>query len=240
MSAPDSTPREGRFEVRDQTKNYHDRSVSLSVRMTDKLLEYLSDQDIDREGELLFPGERMVTDWEHSLPVSLDPIPDDLGLTRPNGQGRSYRHGTLTAYVAGGCTCDWCRRAYALYRRQRRAQGKDLHPTSPGRRPLLATRDAEHCDSAWFREVVWKQALAKAGIQRRVVPYDLRHTHATLLAHSGKVPPQILSDRMGHLDQRTTSLYLDQAPITLAKVAGDVIDEILTSPTTPRGRRGFA
>ena len=199
----------------------------------------LIDQSIEHEGQLLFPRSRMIADWEAAQPVPPDEIPDDLGRTRPNAQGRSYQHGTLSAYVAGGCTCDWCRRAFALYRRRRRAEGKDLHPARRATPHPLARR-TDHCDGAWFREAVWKPALAMAGIKRRVVPYDLRHTHATLLAHSGKVTRQILSDRMGHLDERTTSLYLDQTPMALAKLAGDVIDDILTTPKSRRGRRGLA
>ena len=92
----------------------------------------------------------------------------------------------------------------------------------------------------WFRGAVWNPALVKAAIHRRVVPYDLRHTHATLLAQSGRVPRQILSERMGHLDERTTNLYIDTTPLPLAKIAGDVIDDILSTPRTPRGRRGLA
>lgn len=230
----------GRFEVRDRTKNAHDRAVSLSPAMTDKLIAYMQSAGITRDDQLLFPGSRMIADWEAAQPVPSDEIPDDLGFTRPNAQGRTYRHGTMTAYTAGRCTCDWCRRAFAIYRRQRRAKGKDLHPQRAARPLAMGENLTDHCSAPWFRDQVWKPALKKAGIHRRVVPYDLRHTHATLLAQSGRVPRQILSERMGHLDERTTDLYIDKTPLPLAKIAGDVIDQILLAEPARRGRRGLA
>ena len=45
---------------------------------------------------------------------------------------------------------------------------------------------------------------------------------------------------MGHLDERTTDLYIDKTPLPLAKIAGDVIEEILAMSPQPRGRRGLA
>jgi hypothetical protein len=45
---------------------------------------------------------------------------------------------------------------------------------------------------------------------------------------------------MGHLDERTTDLYIDKTLLPLAKIAGDVIDEILSTPPALRGRRGLA
>lgn len=52
------------------------------------------------------------------------------------------------------------------------------------------------------------------------------------------MPRQILSQRMGHLDERTTDLYIDKTPLPLAKIAGDVIDQSLLAEPTRRGRRG--
>jgi integrase len=152
---------EGRFEIHDRTKNGHDRPLSLSPAMTDRLITYLDHNGINQPDQLLFPASRMIADWETAQPVPDDEIPDNLGYTRPNAQGRTYRHGTMTAYTAGRCTCDWCRRAFALYRRHRRAQGKDLHPHRNPNRPSNNRNLTDHCSAQWFRDTVWKPALKK-------------------------------------------------------------------------------
>jgi hypothetical protein len=43
------------------------------------------------------------------------PNPDRLGRTEPNAAGRTYGHGTLGAYTAGRCRCEYCRNAFAHY-----------------------------------------------------------------------------------------------------------------------------
>jgi len=50
----------------------------------------------------------------------------------------------------------------------------------------------------------WKETLDKAGITRRIRPYDLRHAHATeALAHGADV--KAVAENMGHSD--TTMIY---------------------------------
>lgn len=53
------------------------------------------------------------------------------------------------------------------------------------------------------------QRLAtRAGIERRVHPHGLRHSHAHLLAARGKLPTDIMQ-QLGHANLATTSGYLD-------------------------------
>jgi hypothetical protein len=73
--------------------------------------------------------------------------PVDLGLTEPNAAERRYRHGTLTGYNPGGCKCEHCRGAYATYRAERRAAGKDLHPAP--RTTRSHTTDG-HIPRSWY------------------------------------------------------------------------------------------
>jgi hypothetical protein len=55
------------------------------------------------------------------VPLRVLAEPGTLGFTEPNDAGRQYRHGTLSAYNAGKCRCEHCRRAFADYRAGRRA-----------------------------------------------------------------------------------------------------------------------
>lgn len=78
--------------------------------------------------------------------------------------------------------------------------------------PLLTTRSG----LPWDRHEAGRtlQRLArKAGIEKKVSPHVLRHTHATLALDLG-VPLQHLQDSLGHRDPRTTRRY-DHARLRL-------------------------
>ncbi|HVK22814.1 MAG TPA: tyrosine-type recombinase/integrase [Actinokineospora sp.] len=125
------------------------------------------------------------------------PSPGDQ-TTAPNLDGRSYRHGTLTAYNAGRCRCGACRDAYADYRAHRRANGKDRPPITP-------TDDSpseRHLSRHWFRRRIWKPDLATAGITHRARIHDLRHAHASWLLQGG-ADLQTVRERLGHASLRT-------------------------------------
>lgn len=104
---------------------------------------------------------------------------ESLGRTEPNTEGHTYRHGTMTAYSLGRCRCDYCRGAYATYRDRRRSEAKD-NPT----RPRSLDTDG-HIPGHWFRDSVWRPAIAAAGLEIQVRLHDLRHVHASWLQMSG-------------------------------------------------------
>jgi len=147
----------------------------------------------------------------------------ELGLTPPNAAGRQYRHGTISGYSGGGCKCEHCRGAYAKYRAERRAAGKD----SP-RTPRSITTDG-HIPRSWFREHIWKPALDTAGIGIRVRTHDIRHAHASWLLAAG-ADLQTVKERLGHGSIVTTEKYLH----TLAETD----DTALTALATIRARHG--
>jgi site-specific recombinase XerD len=150
----------------------------------------------------------------------------DLGLTEPNSAGRQYRHGTISGYSGGGCKCEHCRGAYATYRAQRRAAGKDPHPAPRTSRSRTITTDG-HIPRSWFRDHIWKPALDTAGIGIRVRTHDLRHAHASWLL-AGGADLQTVKERLGHGSIITTEKYLH----TLAETD----DTALTALATIRAR----
>jgi integrase len=131
--------------------------------------------------------------------------PDSLGLTEPNAKGRRYRHGTMTGYSMGRCKCDHCRDAYARYRAERRAAGKD-----DPRRGRSVDTDG-HLSRAWFRTQVWRPALEAAELEIQVRMHDLRHAHASWLL-AGGADLQVVRQRLGHGSLRTTERYLHTLP----------------------------
>lgn len=126
----------------------------------------------------------------------------DLDLTEPNAAGRTYRHGTITAYSMAPCRCEHCRGAYATYRATRRAQGKD----NP-RQPRSAGDPAGHIPRSWFRHHIWQPALTAADLPLHVRPHDLRHAHASWLL-AGGADLQTVKERLGHGTITTTEQYL--------------------------------
>jgi integrase len=172
-----------RFFVEDTTKGGRDRKIGPSAPLTRLLRVYICEQKICAD-DLLFPLSRLQREWRAANPEP-EPVavavPDDLGRTAPNARGRTYAHGTLSAYTAGGCKCEWCRRAFAVYRAERRARGLPDRPQAYPTGSPRAVNNSDHCPDDWFRDRVWNPAVDAAQISRRLTFHDLRHTHATWL-----------------------------------------------------------
>ena len=194
-----------RFWVKDYPKDKEYRRVKLSPEITATLAEHITTHDLGRD-DLLFamptPGPVIDAATVDDTPP---PTTDELGLTEPNAAGRTYQHGTLSGYSLGGCRCTHCRGAYARYRAERRAAGKDD--------PRLGRKinTDGHIPRRWFAEQIWKPALAAAGLDFHVRVHDLRHAHASWLL-AGGADIQVVKERLGHGSLRTTEKYLHTLP----------------------------
>ena len=83
------------------------------------------------------------------------------------------------------------------------------------RGPLFSTLAGGPVSAQYVRAMM-ARAAAKAGLERRVHPHGLRHTHAAELVAEG-VPMPVIRDQLGHSSLAVTDRYLrDVAP-------GDVI-----------------
>lgn len=196
---PKHHPKGKRFLIKEYPKDKEYRRFKLSPQIAAKLKAYIEDSKLERD-DLLFvyrpeePAER----------PKLEPG-DHLGLTEPNAAGRRYRHGTLSAYAAGKCRCAHCKNAYAVYRAERRAAGKD-DPRQPSRWDTDG-----HIPRRWFRDQVWRPALAASGLEFKVKMHDLRHAHASWLL-AGGADLQVVKERLGHGSISTTEKYLHTLP----------------------------
>lgn len=72
--------------------------------------------------------------------------------------------------------------------------------------PLFCTLSGGPVSDRYVRDML-KRLAAKAGIEKRVHPHGLRHTHAAELACEG-VPMPVIRDQLGHHSLATTDLYL--------------------------------
>lgn len=194
---PKFHPKGERFLIKPYPKDKEFRRFKLTAQIVLKLQAHAQAEKLGRD-DLFFR-------WRHDptprSQVRVVPDPDKLGFTEPNAAGRSYKHGTRTAYTTGKCRCEHCRAAFAIYRAERRALGKD-NPRQP------RNRDTDgHIPADWFRRQVWQKTLAEADLESTVRIHDLRHAHASWLL-SGGADLQVVKERLGHGSIKTTEKYL--------------------------------
>lgn len=214
---PDEHPDGGRFLVKDYPKDKEYRRFKLSGQIVGKIKAHIAAKGLGPD-DLLFAYPPATEPKSRRADRGAAPPP---GMTEPNENGRRYRHGTLTAYNMGKCRCAHCRGAYAVYRAERRGNGKD-HPRTP------KSRDTDgHIPADWFRHQVWYPARQAAGLSD-VRVHDLRHAHASWLL-AGGADLQVVKERLGHASIATTEKYLHSLP-----TADETALDALTKIRTPR------
>jgi site-specific recombinase XerD len=72
---------------------------------------------------------------------------------------------------------------------------------------LFCTLEGARVSDRYVRDML-KRLAAKAGIDKRVHPHGLRHTHFSELAEEG-VPINVISKQAGHSNSAVTARYID-------------------------------
>jgi site-specific recombinase XerD len=75
-----------------------------------------------------------------------------------------------------------------------------------GRHPLFCTLNGKPVQSVYVRNLL-KRLADKVGIEKRVHPHGLRHTHAYELANEG-TPLHVIQHQLGHSSLATTDRYI--------------------------------
>jgi integrase len=194
-------PTGGRFVIKAYPKGRRSRRFRLNPALVTALSAMAASATIEPD-DLLFSFDRLTE--PNSVPTSLVAV-GSLGMTDANASGRRYPHGALSAYTAGKCRCEHCRRAFAVYRATRRTAGLD----SP--RNLRARDTDGHIPRDWFRTNIWRPACLSAGIDPPVRMHDLRHSHASWLL-AGGADLQVVKERLGYVSIATTEKYLHTLP----------------------------
>jgi site-specific recombinase XerD len=84
------------------------------------------------------------------------------------------------------------------------------------RSELLCTLQGRRLSESYVR-ALFPRLAAKAGIEKRVHPHGLRHTHAAELAAEG-FPLNLIQQQLGHANLATTDRYLRHvAPVELIR-----------------------
>lgn len=87
-------------------------------------------------------------------------------------------------------------------------------------RVLFCTLDGDPLDPRYVRQMLQRYAR-RAGIEKRVHPHGLRHTHAAELEQSGFTVSEV-QQQLGHTSLNTTSVYLSHISPSarVAKIRG--------------------
>lgn len=198
--SPKFHPEGGRFLVKPYPKSKRARRFKLEPDLVAVVLAHVEHYGLGAT-DLIFRFDT----FQSAAPGRRLRAVEDLGRTEPNAAGRTYTHGSLSAYTAGRCRCLHCRVAVAEYRASRRAHGLDA-PRG------VRERDTDgHLPRDWFRNHVWQRACDEAGLDPRPRPHDLRHSHASWLL-AGGADLQVVKERLGHGSIATTGKYLHTLP----------------------------
>ena len=140
--------------------------------------------------------------WRTGLRISeaLDLEPKDIDLERGtvavlHGKGDRRRVVGIDP-EALAVLDDWMARRRELGLRGGKVFGVMSGPRRGGRQHSSVVREA------------LKELADRAGIEKRVHPHGLRHTHAAELAREG-LPMHVIRRQLGHADLATTARYID-------------------------------
>lgn len=105
-----------------------------------------------------------------------------------------------------------------------------LPPAAPIFCTISQPRPGRPMHSSCVRET-FKDLAMKAGIEKRVHPHGMRHTHASELAREG-VPVHVIRKQLGHASLATTERYIDHlAPLEVIHA----MQARTWQPATPAG-----
>jgi integrase len=185
-----------RYDVEPGTKAGQNRTISISSDLADDLRAHIKEFNLG-PNDLMFSRSIVAPKRVYVLePIKIE-VPEGEDTIEFNG--RTYTHGTTTAYCKTSCRCTYCRQAMTLYQRSRRkVSTKEF-------RPLSAKNITNHLpNDLWNR--VWRQATKDSGIGWSPRTHDLRHAHATHLVENG-VDIYEVKERLGHASVTTTEHY---------------------------------
>lgn len=170
--------------------------------------------------------------WRSGLRVSeaLDLYRKDVDLdagtiTVLEGKGRKRRVVGIDPQ-AGAVIEGWLRR--------RRELG--IGPAAPLFCTISGDTRGRPLSGSYVREAI-KHLARKAGIEKRVHPHGLRHTHAAELALEG-VPIHVIRRQLGHGSLDTTARYIDHLTSMDVIEAMQVRDWLSHAPAPPENGHG--
>lgn len=215
-----------RWVIEPYTKDGGSRMVWIQETLANDIRDWAEEKGLG-PNDLIFPlalvrperkgpVKNLPKQRQPLTPERLDQIAREMGLYIADN-GRTYRHGTLTAYTKK-CRCEWCRQAGTEYynnrKRAQRLESKGLSADTPKKKVNAAPAQPYMGRGEWAD--IFYPACDRAGITAQAqsqgfpkgpTPYQLRHSHASLLVNNGADPVDVMK-RLGHKDLSVTSRYV--------------------------------
>lgn len=98
---------------------------------------------------------------------------------------------------------------------------------------VFTTRNGKPGGHRTIVQEAFKPALGRAGLDRSIRMYDLRHTHATLLLVAG-VHPKVVSERLGHASVAITLDVYSHVLPGMQEQAAERLDDLLYGESRTR------
>ncbi|WP_067484307.1 tyrosine-type recombinase/integrase [Actinomadura hibisca] len=197
-------PTGGRFVTRPYTKNGEHRRFKLGRPLVEKIRAHVIEHGL-QPGDLIFPIRLFMpaTAW-----VNLPRCTEEEMLAAAQTTfisavtGNRVTHAKVSTYVKHKCRCGPCVQTYRDYRSAYRVQKMARRGKTTRQRVRRDSNDYM-ASSEWSN--IWIPARRKIGVD--ITPYQLRHSHASLLLANG-VPLPDVQARLGHNDLSSTTHYV--------------------------------
>jgi len=197
-------PTGGRFYTRPYTKNGEHRRFKVGRPLVDKIHAHIHEHGM-KPGDLIFPVRLFMPDtaWVN-MPRCTEEEMLEASKVRfvSPVTGNLVTHCKISTYVKHKCRCGPCVQTYrdsrSVYRVQKMARRGKVTKQR-------IRRDGNDfiASSEWSN--IWIPARKAVGVD--VTPYQLRHSHASLLLAHGVSLPDVQA-RLGHNDLTSTTHYV--------------------------------
>jgi integrase len=197
-------PTGGRFYTRPYTKNGEHRRFKIGRPLVEKIRAHVKQHGM-APGDLIFPVRLFMSDtaWvnlprcteEEILAASMTTFISPV-------TGNPVTHAKVSTYRKHKCRCGPCVQTYRDYRSAYRVQ-KMARKGKVTRQRVRRDGNDFLASSEWSN--IWIPARKAVGVD--VTPYQLRHSHASLLLANG-VPLPDVQARLGHNDLTSTTHYV--------------------------------
>ncbi len=197
-------PTGGRFFTRPYTKNGEHRRFKIGRPLVKKIHAHVEQHGM-KPGDLIFPIRLFMPDtaWVNMPRCTEEEMLEASKTTFVSPvTGNLVTHCKISTYVKHKCRCGPCVQTYRDHRSAYRVQ-KMARKGKVTRQRVRRDGNDFIATSEWSR--IWIPAREAVGVE--VTPYQLRHSHASLLLAHG-VPLPDVQARLGHHDLTSTTHYV--------------------------------
>jgi len=197
-------PTGGRFYTRPYTKNGEHRRFKIGRPLVEKIHAHVQKHGM-KPGDLVFPVRLFMpnTAWVNTPRYTEEEMLEAGKTTFVSPvTGNLVTHCKISTYVKHRCRCGPCVQTYRDHRSAYRVQAMARKGEVTRQR---VRRDGNDfiASNEWSK--IWIPAREAVGVD--VTPYQLRHSHASLLLAHG-VPLPDVQARLGHNDLTSTTHYV--------------------------------